>query len=593
MKLKLLSFVLALALICASFAACDTQNPNTPEVTTDVITTDGSAVTTETPTETTSDKAAPITPQNAKGVKIVHKPTVSAELLMLIGSLSQKISSSFGFSAPSKIYGDSATVDGVTEIVIGGECDGSEILRPDDFLLSMQSEDIYVCAGSDASLLRAVTYLTEGIGNGLMLDLDEPTYVYGNYPIKAVTVNGVSLAKYCLVLSDTPSVYEAYAAEIFLDYVNDHLGYKLKKITDKDKEEKYELILGETDRAESKADITLSDGKYSVFASGSDIVCIGDDHTVAAGLYELISAMPADGGVHTLSLTKEASAKTFEYKKAKSAILLIGDGMGFNSIAMAKYYKTCPEFYAYDLPTPGKSMTNNVSGSTTDSAAGGTALSAGYKTVNGYLGVDKNGTAVMNVRELADTMGAKTAILTTDAITGATPSAFLAHHTSRNDTAILQNQINALMLNKKVEFAEGNLGDNLLPRTRTVLDSISKNGSSFFLMVEEGYIDKYSHSNEAASMSLAVKRFNSVIAYCMVFTVFNPDTVLIITADHETGGITENNGTYYYTSGGHTSTPVPIFACGVGTEQFHGKIVQNTSIAKFIATVYGAKSFGN
>ena len=74
----------------------------------------------------------------------------------------------------------------------------------------------------------------------------------------------------------------------------------------------------------------------------------------------------------------------------------------------------------------------------------------------------------------------------------------------------------------------------------------------------------------------------------------HPDIAVIVTADHETGGLTIlEDGSYTWTSGGeHTGVPVPVYAIGAGTEMFHSTLVENTDIAKYIASVFGAGSFG-
>ena len=113
-------------------------------------------------------------------------------------------------------------------------------------------------------------------------------------------------------------------------------------------------------------------------------------------------------------------------------------------------------------------------------------------------------------------------------------------------------------------------------------------------MFEAAYIDKRAHSNDLAQVRKMVTRYNDVASYVIEFALFHPDTALVITADHETGGIeyNEKNGTYYFTSGDHTHDDVPVHAIGGGTEKFKGVTVDNTDIAKFLASIFGATSFG-
>ena len=118
-------------------------------------------------------------------------------------------------------------------------------------------------------------------------------------------------------------------------------------------------------------------------------------------------------------------------------------------------------------------------------------------------------------------------------------------------------------------------------------------------MIEAAYIDKRSHNVDLSGMMARVVRYNAFIAYCIEFTLCNPDSVLIITADHETGGLEKKaDGTFAYTNFTkvdyvqHTNADVPVYAIGIGTEMFKDAKVDNTQIPKFIASIYGAKTFG-
>ena len=124
---------------------------------------------------------------------------------------------------------------------------------------------------------------------------------------------------------------------------------------------------------------------------------------------------------------------------------MIGDGMGFNHIKMAKN-GGMKEFYAEQFPNKGEAVTRSMTvinggDQWTDSAAAATALATGYKTINGKVGVDKNDNTLKNIRELADEKGAKTAVITTDVINGATPGGFLAHNAQRKVNNVNNPQI--------------------------------------------------------------------------------------------------------------------------------------------------------
>ncbi|MBO7375977.1 MAG: alkaline phosphatase, partial [Clostridia bacterium] len=230
----------------------------------------------------------------------------------------------------------------------------------------------------------------------------------------------------------------------------------------------------------------------------------------------------------------------------------------------------------------------------TDSAAAGTALACGFKTVNGYIAKNRNGKDVISLRDLAHDTGAKTAILTTDKITGATPAVFLAHQYDRVETDDIQKQIDKLVADGGVDFCEGSVDNKLLDRTRAAMRLISSNGSSFFTMIEEAYTDKGAHNNKWDVVYNAVKRINSVGYYLIAFTAVHPDTVLLITADHETGGITEgSDGKYDFTVTTHTHTDVPVYGLGPGVDTFlSASRVDNTDISKFIAKLFTQNKWG-
>ena len=111
----------------------------------------------------------------------------------------------------------------------------------------------------------------------------------------------------------------------------------------------------------------------------------------------------------------------------------------------------------------------------------------------------------------------------------------------------------------------------------------------------EAYIDKRSHNNDLQATIEMTARYNKLIAYVVRFTLCHPDTALIITADHETGGLmlNKNTGKYVFTSTNHTNSDVPVYAIGDGTEVFKDKKVDNTEIAKFIGEIFGDKNIGN
>lgn len=412
----------------------------------------------------------------------------------------------------------------------------------------------------------------------------------------SIKLNGTNLKEYCIVF-DEDDLFSQFAAEILAEKINGICGEVLDVVPDSVKEQKNELLIGETNRNDSKLayGVEMMSDEFILTASTDKVVMAAKGYMVGGASNALLNRF---NDTTNIIIEANATPVKYEFKEAENAILMIGDGMGENHIAAAEK-EGMSKFYAKSMPNIGTAVTYSYSvnplGSAayTDSAAAGTALASGYKTINGYLGLNHKAEIIPNVRELAYEVGAKTAILTTDLITGATPGAFLAHCSDRGNTSAIQSQIDGLFVLDKITVAEGSLDDNLLSREKNALETISGENSRFFMMLEEGYIDKNSHSNDYNSMIHTVKRFNETIAYAMEFTLMHPNTVLIVTADHETGDLREkSDGSFKFYSTNHTNKDVPLFAMGKGTESLTKNPCDNTNIAKFIANVYGEKDFG-
>jgi alkaline phosphatase len=322
-------------------------------------------------------------------------------------------------------------------------------------------------------------------------------------------------------------------------------------------------------------------------------------------------------------------------KRPKNIILMIGDGMGLAQVYSAMTANG-GHLYLENFKCIGFSKTYSSDNYITDSAAGGTALSSGIKTYNGAIGVDADKNPVPSIRELAEKQGFKTGLVSTSAITHATPASFIAHASSRSsyeDIAadFLKTNIDVFIgggtknfeerkdgrnLSKELKdkgyqvlyhiediakvksgklagltAPEHNLpmperGEILVPATRTAINLLSQSKKGFFLMVEASEIDFLAHENKTPGVVLETLDFDRAIGAALKFASSNGETLIIVTADHETGGMTLNGGDYKtgqvigkYTSGGHTGIAVPVFAFGPGAEQFTG-FMENTDIAK-------------
>ncbi len=340
-------------------------------------------------------------------------------------------------------------------------------------------------------------------------------------------------------------------------------------------------------------------------------------------------------------ITTAAQAPMPTNKPPQNIILLIGDGMGLAQVSTAFFYQDRPSNFER-LPITGLIKTSSSSDKITDSAAGATAFSAGVSTYNGAIGVDPNEQPVPTLVELLSEEGLSTGLVATSSITHATPASFYAHVSSRS----MQEDIAKQLLTSEVDFFAGggtqffvnredkinyydsaaahgfkidtaelstgsllpeqrygyllapdgmprmldNRGDFLPDATQQAIDHLSQNEGGFFLMVEGSQIDWGGHANDAQYIITEMLDFDKTLGVALDFAEKDGNTLVVVTADHETGGFAlsasgkksgsgsdynELNGTF--STGGHTATLIPVFAYGPGSEIFSG-IYQNTEI---------------
>ena len=532
------------------------------------------------------------------------------------------------------------SLDGMPEILIGetNRAESAETgaaLRSGEYLIKFNksTKNVVITAGNISALGSAVdAFFKDALDTSKRYLSVAETYKKEkilDFPIQSVLIDGVPIQEYTVIYPKDADAVTKYAAQNLVDYLELNAGIKLNMSTDTKAESKYEILIGKTKRAASNISTSLSDGQYVLMQKDGKIVMQGNGIYVGAAVGAFVSEnMSASGSKKevTISLPSSPSAKTYKFPTTfKNAIIMIGDGMGFNHIEMAKNggMKT---FYAEQFPNKGQAITEsltvieNKGDKWTDSAAAATALATGYKTYNSRVGVNGKGDSVKNIRELADEKGAKTAVVTTDVINGATPGGFLAHNLQRkvnnqNNPQILAD-INALIKDKKIEYTMGRAADDvnspnpdILKGAREALEIISKGGSQFFMMIEGAYIDKDSHNNRYQNCVDSVKQYNDVIAYMSTFVFCHPDTALIVTADHETGNLVKDSSKefgYRYSNNSsgnssssetayrqHTNKNVPVFALGPKTEYFNGVAVQNVCIPHFAAQAFGDNNFGD
>ncbi|RMA57132.1 alkaline phosphatase [Ulvibacter antarcticus] len=319
--------------------------------------------------------------------------------------------------------------------------------------------------------------------------------------------------------------------------------------------------------------------------------------------------------------------------KPKNIILLIGDGMGLSEVSASLFYNENKSNFER-FTTIGLSKTSSSNELVTDSASGATALSAGVKTYNGAIGVSKDTIAVETILENVAERGLATGLIATSSIVHATPASFYAHVKRRS----LYNDIALALPNSKVDFIAGGglkffnmrpdgknllqefenngfevnttelpseisekkqaiiLAENSMPKmtegrgdflpnaTALGLKKLSKNPNGFFIMIEGSQIDWGGHDNDAEYLIAELIDFDKAIGVALDFAKNDGETLVIVTADHETGGFTlAADGMDYnkivptFSTGGHSATMVPVFAIGPGAALFGG-VYENTEI---------------
>lgn len=345
--------------------------------------------------------------------------------------------------------------------------------------------------------------------------------------------------------------------------------------------------------------------------------------------------------------------------KAKNVILLIGDGTGLSQISSAFYFKETNPNYAR-FKSMGLIKTSSSREDITDSAAGATAFSAGVKTYNGAVGVADDSTKVKTLVEIVSPQNIKTGVISTSSIQHATPASFYAHAINRG----LYEDIAADMVTSDIDFfagggtkffnkrkdgkdllkelkakgfginttglgnfsdikqyskmgyllAENHMdpvakgrGDYLPKVTELGIQFLNKDAdnSNFFLMIEGSQIDWGGHANDADYLISELIDFDNAIGKALDFAEKDGNTLVIVTADHETGGFTlsstikktedgesysdYNEITGTFSTKGHSATLIPVFAYGPGAESFSG-IYENTDIFYKILEAIGWKN---
>ena len=419
-------------------------------------------------------------------------------------------------------------------------------------------------------------------------------------------INGVGLSEYAIVYSEDDLDYSMRAAEYIKAEILSRTGLNLPIVKDTEAEREYEIVVGETKRDISNALDADTEGlEFSMSVSGGKVALEGDYFIIAAAAYYFIDTfVPEDD--FSATVPEGISVHEPIVKEAKNYIILIGDGMGHNHTKLFDYLTDSSDFsdgedmfYGYLLPYFAESRTESLDG-ITDSAAGGSAISCGTKTHNGYVGKNADGENIKSLTELAAELGLATGVMSTENRTGATPASFSAHANDRSDSSDIRESQAALakahgtIIDCGFDYYNAIYMKVIEKHLTDTLAKLEKDDDGFFLMYEEAHIDKHSHNNNMEKTYLSVIRFNQIIARVMEHAFYNPDTFVLITADHETGMLLPTeDGTLSYNSDEHSAYNVPIFAYGDGAALFDGKTVENIQIGQTVASFLGVTDFGD
>jgi len=412
-------------------------------------------------------------------------------------------------------------------------------------------------------------------------------------------------------------------------------------------------ILPEADRARVEAAIKKGhDLKKKVrFWNAPDIInawygfmelsvdYINTDHIEAMGtfLHQLANrsyTSPDSYALYTPRYRNDGTAKP-----VKNVILLIGDGTGLAQW-YAGYTANGGALNVFNMRYTGLSKTSSYDSYITDSAPGSTAFSSGVKTNNRAVGVDHTGKALTLLPDIFIRRNIKTGIITSGDLTDATPADFYAHQSERDSSApILKDLLSAhvdIIMGEKPELKNNDELDRKLAKKFTIVSSVrevrsttkmplmvadkkagltvlkgrgdwsveafekaisllSQNKNGFFLMQEGSQIDDGGHANKMPVVATEVMDLDQVIGKAMQFADSNGETLVIVIADHETGGLTLTGGDYkkryisgHFSTDDHTAVPVPVFAYGPGSQLFSG-VYENTEVFQKILTAMGIR----
>lgn len=347
--------------------------------------------------------------------------------------------------------------------------------------------------------------------------------------------------------------------------------------------------------------------------------------------------------------------------EVKNIILFIADGMGISHLAATRLHYFGPDgkLHIERMPVTGFVNTHTIDDLITDSAASATALATGVKTKSKRISMDADDVSRMTILEAARDAGLWTGLVTSTELTDATPAAFASHVRTRksHDEIALQlidSKVNVLLgegsyffpqthaaskrdddidvvaqaknagymfvdnetelKNTSADYLLGLFSNitrdryevqletatstpSLAELTQKAIALLSRRENGFFLMVEEEGADSGSHVNRADYILHYLKQFDDAVKMGLDFAMQDRQTLVIVTADHETGGLNIVKGSrkskhmeFTWVTDDHTAQPVPLFAFGPQAMRFTG-LKDNTDLPKIMAELLRLHAF--
>ncbi len=327
-------------------------------------------------------------------------------------------------------------------------------------------------------------------------------------------------------------------------------------------------------------------------------------------------------------------------KKVRNVILMIGDGMGLNQISMA-WVANRGKLNLDNFKQSGLVRTYAADKLITDSGAAGTAMATGQKARYHSIGVDVNGNPVPSLTDLAHKKGLSTAVVVTCGLTDATPATFCASNPDREQLDAIANDfldcdVDFLFGGGRAQFTEREDSRNLLHEMEEIgyqvatsweqmenvsegkvfaaieegqlpmapergdiwqkaslkaLNRLKENPKGFFAVLEGSRIDDCGHWHDLPGLMGEIFDFDQTIGKVLKWAEKDGETLVIVLADHETGGLTLLDGDIqkgtvkgHFSTGGHSGIMVPVYAWGPQSEKFTGTF-ENTAIFQKIVQI--------